>query len=338
MRKQRSANITQDLNDNPLQHFPELEHLTAALTFALNEVGVAEGPITVVNRRPNMYSSSYPGQIVTCKLGRGRHLHLLCKYGGRFEESSFNHRGSVSYEAEVYRRLLHGSRFTVPRFYGSYIDETSGSTWLFIEYLDRSLAVNKSADPKAIPRAARWIASFQRTSDSLFSEIETLFLHRYSAPYFSKWAQQTSQFAGPALHRRFPWLRSLCSNFGECVGILASGPKTIIHGEFYPHNVLIHCRAVYVVDWQSAAIAAGEIDLAALTDSWSRQIVQECESVYERIRWPDGAPADFRHRLGLARLYWLFRWLGQCEEWTRDSSLMPRFQQLRAEGEQLGLI
>jgi hypothetical protein len=338
MRESKSTNITQDALDNPLKRFPELGHLTAALTCALKENGIVEGPITTVNRRPNLYSSSYPSQIVTCKSGSGKRMNILCKFGGKFEESPFNHRGSVFYETEVYRRLLSGSHSTVPKFYGSYSDETTGGTWLFIEYLDRSMRVSKSSDPKAIPRASRWIASFQRTNESLCSDIGTLFLRKHGAHYFAKWAQQTSQFASPALHRRFPWLKSLCSAFGECVGILATGPQTIIHGEFYAQNILIQCREIRVVDWQSAAVAAGEIDLAALTDSWSSQIIQECESEYERIRWPDAAPADFRRRLGLARMYWLFRWLGQSEEWTRDSSLIPRFQQLRAEGEQLGLL
>jgi len=71
------------------------------------------------------------------------------------------------------------------------------------------------------------------------------------------------------------------------------------------------------VDWQSAAIAAGEVDLASLTHSRPRQMVQKCEREYCESRWPKGAPDDFEERLEAARVYMNLRWLG-------DPSLMSR--------------
>jgi hypothetical protein len=92
---------------------------------------------------------------------------------------------------------------------------------------------------------------------------------------------------------------------------------------------------IYPVDWESAAVAVGEIDLAALTEGWPQAFVQQCELEYQRARWPDGPSTCFERRLAAARLYLQFRWLGS--ETDRDPSL-PRFERLRCEGERLGLI
>jgi len=112
---------------------------------------------------------------------------------------------------------------------------------------------------------------------------------------------------------------------------------TIIHGEYYPKNVLYRDGIIYPVDWESAAIAAGEIDLACLTDRWPADTVRECERAYQQSRWPDGAPAAFAQRLAAARLYIHLRWLGDRPEWTTRQQYW-RFDHLRSVGEQLGLI
>jgi hypothetical protein len=58
--------------------------------------------------------------------------------------------------------------------------------------------------------------------------------------------------------------------------------------------------AIYPVDWESAAVAAGEIDLAALTEGWPPGFVEQCELEYQRARWPEGPPTGFERRLAAA--------------------------------------
>jgi thiamine kinase-like enzyme len=113
----------------------------------------------------------------------------------------------------------------------------------------------------------------------------------------------------------------------------------VIHGEYYPaKNILYAAGIVCPVDWESAAIAAGEIDLAALTEGWSADAARECEHQYQRNRWPWGAPADFEQTLGAARLYLAFRWLGEEPGETTHERNLCRFDNLRVVGERLGLI
>jgi thiamine kinase-like enzyme len=102
--------------------------------------------------------------------------------------------------------------------------------------------------------------------------------------------------------------------------------------------VLVRGGQVYPVDWESAAIAAGEIDLASLTEKWPADIVRQLERDYQQARWPAGAPASFAQTLAAARLYLHLRWLGDRPSWTSGERESWRFDHLRSAGEQLGLI
>jgi thiamine kinase-like enzyme len=184
--------------------------------------------------------------------------------------------------------------------------------------------------------AARWIGRFHAVTEARLSSTPLPFLNTYDAAYYQGWVRRTALFAEP-MRPRLPWLMPLCEHSQEAIALLLAPPVTIIHGEYYPKNVLYREGIVYPVDWESAAIAAGEIDLACLTDRWPADTVRECQRAYQQARWPHGMPADFAQRLSAARLYMHFRWLGDRPEWTTDQQYW-RFEHLRSVGEQLGLI
>ena len=113
-------------------------------------------------------------------------------------------------------------------------------------------------------------------------------------------------------------------------------PQTVIHGEYYPHNILFKAGRVHPVDWETAAIAPGEIDLATLGDGWSHEVNRQLQAQYERARWPKGAPAGFQRNLELARIYMHLRWLGDRPDWT--SCEVHRWGKLHAASKRLQLI
>ena len=121
------------------------------------------------------------------------------------------------------------------------------------------------------------------------------------------------------------------------VAPLLAAPRVLIHGEYYPHNVLIHGDAVFALDWQSAALAAGELDLAALTEHWPAEVADACAREYCDARWPAGAPASFGAVLEAARIHWLFRWLGDRPKWTLRERALWRWQALERVAARLGL-
>ena len=79
---------------------------------------------------------------------------------------------------------------------------------------------------------------------------------------------------------------------------------TLIHGELFPANVLMASGTLWFVDWESAGIGAGEIDLAALTSgAWDESTLAELDERYASSRWPQGAPSVFRAVIAAARVY-----------------------------------
>jgi hypothetical protein len=307
-----------------LDRLPDQERLSISLGAALRGRGLTDGPVTVLDRQPTAYASSSPSEIVSCGLEGGRVLQLYCKHAACHGDDDYDHRGDRSYEAMVYREVLEPLRTSTPAFYGSHTDPSTGESLLVIEYLGSCPRVNETAEPGAMLQAARWIGRFHASHEGRLPQAP---LRAYREAYYLGWAERTVEFAGP-LHRRFSWLGGFCRGFKQVAQSLLAPPQSVIHGEYYPHNILFRDGIVRPIDWESAAIAPGEIDLASLTDRWPEEIVQACEQEYRAARWPDGGPLGFGRRLAAARMYQHLRWLGDRPVWTGDERLRWRFEQL----------
>jgi aminoglycoside phosphotransferase (APT) family kinase protein len=162
-------------------------------------------------------------------------------------------------------------------------------------------------------------------------------LKRYDRIYYAQWARRTREFAARlGLGLRGP--PAVCDGFESVVPDLLGRRPTAIHGEFYPHNIILHADSAVPIDWESAAFGAGEIDLASLTEGWSVDDVDECMREYAAARWPEGVPSEFDATFNAARLYLDFRWLG--EEPTQLIDLGSRWylDDMIVRGEGLGLI
>ncbi len=96
--------------------YPRVKKLTAALSTGLRHNGYIDGNLTVLERKPNPYGSTFPTEVVTCRPDGGAGtLRLFVKYGTREFDSVYGHRGNVSYEAKVYREVLQPLRTSTPR-------------------------------------------------------------------------------------------------------------------------------------------------------------------------------------------------------------------------------
>jgi hypothetical protein len=298
--------------------------------FANGSVG---GRVVVMARSPNVYSSTAPSEIVRCRLGDGRDLKLLCKYSLGPGGNSFGHRGGGPYEAIVYRRVLQPLEASVPVLHGVHVDPATQSTWLVLDYVE---GFSRGMSRDSMFLAAAWAAAFHRAAEALRPiPVE---LSVYDRGYYHGWAARTEEFAATGRGRR-PWLAGVCARFTELGPDLLGVRPTVIHGEYYPHNVLsrLH-REIHPVDWESAALGAGEIDLASLTEGWPASYASRCEYLYERVRWPDGAPGDFRRALAAARVYLALRWLGESPSQTRSRLSTPYFEELHRQARELGWL
>jgi len=188
-------------------------------------------------------------------------------------------------------------------------------------------------------QAASWIGRFHAAHENPSANNGFAFLKQYDRKYYSGWCRRTAELTSP-LHQRFPWLPQLCALEDEWLKILLAAARTIIHGEFYVKTVMFRDQTIYILDWESTAIAAGEIDLAAMTEGihWPEKMVRDCEGHYQQARWPEGSPANFKRTLDAARIYLHFRWLGERPDWATRDKTMWRYDQLYAAAKRLGMI
>ena len=329
-----------------ISKFPDLERLTAGLTTVFYGEEGTQGNVTILNRQPNIYESTFPSEIVTCCLADDRKLRLFCKYGLKQFDSNYDHRGNVFYEAKVYRDVLQPLQTSAPFFYGVYEDTNSDVTWLIVEYLENGVHLSKmGGNSDSMISAARWIGQFHAANEVRLLRIPMPFLIKYDAEYYIRWARRANLLVSH-LPTRFLWLSSLCEGFVRLLPRFLTAPQTIIHGEYYPHNIICQNGDIRPVDWQSTAIAVGEIDLAALTEGWPKEIAKDCELQYRRLRWPEGKPDIFEQSLDVARLYMTLRWLGELGNRPIDSIVTNGFlkwlEKLHCSaftlGERLGLV
>jgi len=327
----------------PLSLLPDSTTLAARLEAALNRDGLA--PVSLLERKRPRYMSTFPNEIVTCQLPNGSKRRLFCKYEAGRDHCSFGHRGGLAYEAEVYQRILHSSARFRPALIGAHSDNANGGTWLFFEFLDRCtrlkdirVRLKGISQPVALALAARWLGQFHKTNEARLASGSISFLKQYDADYYAGWVRRTWEFAKP-LRREFPWLRKLCNHGSEMFSPLLAAVPTIIHGEFYINNILVRRSRVFPVDWESTAIGAGEIDLAALIEGpWREAVVRRCEREYKRSRWAQAVPEEFSRSLDAARLYLHFRWLGDRPEWTTREKSRWRLLEVRVVSRRRGCI
>ena len=319
--------------------------LDDALRRVLRRAGYA-GEVRTIHRRANIQTSTFPSDVVTCRWADGRELSVFCKYSDLQANPVYGHRSGVAFEAMVYDEILTGLPLTFAACYGHVLAGPEHRTVLFLEALDEIARVEKSANRDAIVDAARWIGRFHALNESRAASLRDR-LHRYSPAYYAGWAQRTNRFAEP-LREQFPWLSEVCRRAEEAFDELQRPPLTVIHGEYYPKNILERDGRIYPVDWESAAVAAGEVDLASLTENWPTETIARCAAAYVAARWPGhqadapdrstGLFADFERRMDLASLYLHFRWLGTRPDWTTSNAHRWRFPKVQELAVKLGIV
>lgn len=271
--------------------------------------------ISVIERRNNPWSSRSPSEILKVRLADRAVCEVLVKYEAE-NPGHTGHRGGIARESRVYERVLRPLGLGAS-FYGGSLEAAVGAPWIAIAYIGDAVRISKAPYPGAILSAARWIGHFQLLTRELIGAEGVRFLSRYDLEYYLGWVTRAQDFVGD-VGRTYPWFRDACAAAPEVFDILIRAPETIVHGEYYPQNVLWRDGAVFPVDWESAAIGAGEIDLASLVQKWPADAAAAAHPQYLSARDAKGGDPVHWHRLSAAMTYWSFRWLGDSVEWARD--------------------
>jgi len=316
-------------------HFPDDAAVSQALNLTLGEAGLGPLPVEVIERKPNPWRSTFASEIVACRFADGSTHRVLCKYGINQYVSGHGHRGGVELEADVYERILSPLRAGA-RYFGAY-EPGADQRWIVLEFLDPAPRLDQAkSDPLPLILAARWAGKFHAANEKRLNDAGRPKLTTYNAQYYAGWASRTLEYAR-AWEDCPTWLSGVCHRSGEAFEMLLGASQTVIHGEYTPHNVLIYDSQAYPIDWESAAIGPGEIDIASLTDCWPEEDTQAALHEYKKARWGDQAPPDFDLTVTAARLYWALRWMGNRPEWTLLPKNRFRFDQIIDAGRRLGL-
>jgi len=307
--------------------FPGTKKLVSQLEGLLNKIHSPDYMIDLIKRKPFDYRSTSPVEIVSCRLHSGDVIDLFCKYSGGHTQYSYGHRGGVEYETKIYRNILRKTPLSTPLFYGV-CNEKNSETGLVIEYIKRSRLLKDAHSPQYFGKAAAWIGSLHKMHESNPPRGVKI----YDTDYYMIWLKGVEKLL-ESLKKKHPWLPSVCRYFRENIHLLSGSGQTFIHGEYYTKNILVKKGVIYPIDWESAAIGPGEIDLASLIEDWDEERKNIAIKKYIQARWPDGnySESEFEKRMLMVRIYFFLRWTGEYddpESWLNHNNWFDRFYQL----------
>lgn len=285
--------------------------LSAALAPALGN------RVQVLSRRPLADWSSFPIEELDLLCG-DRRISLVFKdcsparLSGEAVSAKPPFLRVPGRELEVYRRVLAPARIGAPACHGAVSDPAAGRFWLFIEHVDGEL-LWRVGEPEIWARAARWLADLH--GRPLPGDREPLF--SYDDSWFRLWLRRALEVQPDALD-------GLTASHERAVALLSRWPRSLVHGEFYPSNVLVQGQGadarVRPVDWEMAGVGPGLLDLAALTSGgWSAEERERLTAAYYEA-WPVSLPKpgwdEFTEALDHCRLLLAVQWIGWSREWT----------------------
>lgn len=246
------------------------------------------GPdLTLLSRVSTDYMSSHPMEDVSIAVG-GESLDVVCKYSAPGIDRVAGHIRGVAYEAEIYRRAFPNPDLTTPVFYGTF--SLGDSVDCIVLEKVPGYRIHHSTFPRGLVDASADLGGFHSHGIGSLPPAHNVF----NRSHFSRLMSEMELL--PGVSARLTGMGS------TVVDVLANAPRSLIHGELYPDNVLINEEGPVVVDWESAGVGPGILDFATLTQGrWDPDLVGECEEVYWGARG-DFVPAWGRRSLAAARI------------------------------------
>jgi hypothetical protein len=310
--------------------------LRAVLEEALSRRSGTQQRIVGLERRPSAYSTSFAIEEQDVRLDDGTSLQVLFKDLSQhlMLESALGVKPAFLYdpmrEIETYRTILEPNRLGTAACYGALIDHRAGRYGLFLEKMP-GLELYQVGDLATWKRVAEWLAAMHARfagQSAILAQAPRLL--RYDATFYRRWIERAQASLGraePPLPRdAWRGIERLARNYDRVIERVTELPVTLIHGEFYASNVLVHERGeglrVCPVDWEMSGLGPGLIDLAALiAGGWTAEEKTALSMAYHAElashavgRWAD--PEAFLLALDHCRLHLAVQWLGWASGWT----------------------
>jgi hypothetical protein len=298
----------------------------------LSEAHGCPARVVSLSRRPSQFATLSPAEVLTVSLNDGRTLDLFLKRAC-LTQADHPDKQCASREARVYETLLRDEGLPVVRCYGWRGDVAGTRRELLLEYIDAWSLRYHALEHwfTAARRLAGLHGHFAEQPDRLAA---SGFLLRFNAEYFRAWAQRAvaavAEVSRPLSRRLMP----IVEGNDRPVRLLASAPRTLVHNDLSPQNVLadpsVDPARVALVDWELGGVGCGLLDLAHLMYGLAVDDVRRMCDAY-REAWPAaaGPPSAFDDVLAACQLqkvlYRLARWnawrvpVAQVAKWVGEA-------------------
>ena len=218
-------------------------------------------------------------------------------------------------EVVVYRDVLPAD-LDAPAYLGSVVDPTMNRYWLLLERVS-GLLLWQEGDFATWIQVARWLSRFHASALSeAMPPAARAHLLAYDRAFYERWLALANA-ALPGAARAA--IRPVFAAHAALVDWLVSLPLTFIHGEFFPSNVIVSgegaAARVAVIDWETAGMGTGLLDLAALVEGWPQPERLALVRAYREEVGDHGNEERFLADLDACRLHLCIRWLGWARDW-----------------------
>ncbi|MBI1176476.1 phosphotransferase [bacterium] len=313
------------------------EELDTALRSVISEHFARSVRLIDWRRRLSRYSSSCPIENLQVSVRPGGELRMVLKDSspGSLMSTARKVRPHAIYdpmrEIEIYRTTLRDLNLGTATCYGAICSDENGRYWLLLERVDGPLLWQVGA-ARMWAEAARWLARMHGRFDverQTESNSRLAHLPRYNRTYLSMWRERANEFMGgdnapgtPLQRRRFG---KLMDRYDRVIETLLHLPFSLIHGEFYPSNVVVgrgkHGARICPIDWELAAVGPGALDLAALVSGeWSDDERAVMIKAYFDVACHHGNAisnlSEMKETVDFCRLHIAVQLLGWAVDWS----------------------
>ena len=303
------------------------------------------GDVRRIERALYEYHSSFAIEVIEVEVADGAKRSLIFKDLSPVamlpEARRVRPRGIYEPQREVivYREILSKADLGTAFCFGSLVDPIADRFWLLLEKVDGN-ELYTIGDLSVWCHVARWLAQMHSQFSTRPSKREhDGALLKYDEDFFARcWDRAKLQLKHHAAAGIVDpeIVRFIGAEYRRAAARICELPRTLIHGEFYPSNVLVSgCDRdfrICAIDWETAGIGTGLVDLAALVSGgWTQSEREQLSRAYfDELTGGEltgiHAVGDFetlQRDLLACRLHVAVWWLG----WTSDWQPPPEHQQ-----------